>query len=43
MQVYVYMISVYAFLVKHDKRTLESLPEPYQVPVAELLAREAEH
>ena len=38
--VYEYMIPVYAFLVKHEKRTLESLPEAYQVPVAEYLALE---
>jgi len=40
--VYEYMIPVYAFLVKHGKRTLESLPESYRVPVAELLASEIE-
>jgi len=40
--IYAYMIPIYAFLVKHGKRTLESLPEPYQVPVAEYLASEVE-
>lgn len=41
--IYEYMVKVYAFLVKHEKRTLESLPEAYQVPVAEYLASEAEN
>jgi hypothetical protein len=36
------MIPVYAFLVKHEKRTLASLPEPYQMPVSEFLASEVE-
>jgi len=40
--IYSYMIPIYAFLVKHGKRTLEDLPEPYQIPVAEYLANEAE-
>ena len=38
--IYAYMIPIYAFLVKHGKRTLENLPEAYQVPVAEYLALE---
>ena len=32
--VYKYMIPVYAFLVKVEIRTIESLPEDYQIPVA---------
>lgn len=38
--IYSYMIPIYAFLVKHGKRTLENLPEAYKVPVAEYLALE---
>ncbi len=41
--VYAYMIPIYAFLVKHEKRTLEDLPEQYRIPVAEYLANEAEN
>lgn len=41
--VYAYMVKVYAFLVKAGRRTIESLPEEYQIPVAEYLATEAEH
>lgn len=40
--VYDYMVKVYAFLVKAGRRTIESLPEPYQLPVAEYLAAQAE-
>ena len=40
--VYQYMIPVYAFLIKAELRTMESLPTQYQVPVAEYLANEAE-
>jgi hypothetical protein len=42
MMVYAYMIKGYAFLVKVGRRTIESLPTEYQVPVAEHLAAEAE-
>lgn len=41
--VYAYMIPIYAFLVKREKRTIESLPEAYQIPVAEYLASEVEN
>lgn len=37
-----YMIPVYALLVKASRRTIESLPEVYQVPVAEHLATQIE-
>lgn len=37
-----YMIPVYAFLLKAEKRTVDSLPASYQVPVAEYLAKELE-
>ncbi|WP_273321197.1 CD1375 family protein [Vallitalea guaymasensis] len=40
---YIYMIKVYAYLVKAERRTLESLPEEYQTPVAEKLASEIEN
>ena len=36
--VYKYMIPVYAFLVKAEIRTIENLPENYQIPVAEHMA-----
>jgi hypothetical protein len=39
--VYDYMIKVYAFLVKGGRRAIESLPEAYQMPVAECLAAQA--
>lgn len=35
---YKYMIPVYAFLVKAEVRTIESLPIDYQIPVAEYMA-----
>lgn len=35
--IYDYMIKVYAFLVKANRRTIESLPGEYQIPVAEYL------
>ena len=38
MKVKSYMITVYAVLVKNDKRKLEELPEAYIIPVAEYLA-----
>ena len=41
--IYAYMTPIYAFLVKHEKRRLEDLPEPYQIPVAEYLANEDEN
>lgn len=40
--VYPYMIPIYAFLVKVGSRTINHLPEPYQIPVAEYLATEVE-
>lgn len=40
--VYQYMIPVYGLLVKAGARTIESLPEKYQVPVAEYLAKQIE-
>lgn len=40
--VYQYMIPVYALLVKAGARTIEKLPEKYQVPVAEYLASKYE-
>ncbi|MDF2820174.1 MAG: hypothetical protein K0R15_615 [Clostridiales bacterium] len=42
MEVKAYMIKVYAVLVKNEKRTLESLPEQYIIPVAEYLASQEE-
>ena len=37
-----YMIPVYGLLVKTGKRDIETLPEPYQIPVAEYLAAQIE-
>lgn len=37
-----YMIPVYAFLVKAEKRLMDELPVPYQLPVAEYLVEEIE-
>lgn len=37
-----YMIPVYALLVRTRKREIESLPEVYQIPVAEYLAAQIE-
>lgn len=37
-----YMIPVYGLLVKTGKREIESLPEVYQIPVAEYLASQVE-
>lgn len=37
-----YMIPVYALLIKTSRREIESLPEPYQIPVAEYMAKEVE-
>lgn len=37
-----YMIPVYAVLIKAGKRTIETIPEIYQIPVAEYLANEVE-
>ncbi|WP_256438774.1 CD1375 family protein [Sporosarcina sp. Te-1] len=39
---YPYMIPVYALLVKAGSREIESLPERYQVPVAEHMAEQVE-
>jgi hypothetical protein len=38
--VYDYMIKVYAFLIKAERKTIDQLPEIYQIPVAEYLASE---
>lgn len=40
--VYPYMVPIYAFLVKAGSRTIEQLPNAYQLPVAEFLVTEAE-
>lgn len=37
-----YMIPVYALLVKSGTREITSLPEPYQIPVAEYMAAQVE-
>lgn len=37
-----YMIPVYAFLIKIGSRGIESLPEAYQLPVAEFMASQVE-
>lgn len=37
-----YMIPVYGLLVKTGKRDIETLPEVYQIPVAEFLASQIE-
>lgn len=37
-----YMIPVYGLLVKTGKREIESLPEVYQIPVAEYLVSQVE-
>lgn len=42
MKVKGYMVTVYAVLVKNDKRKLEELPEEYIIPVAEYLAAQEE-
>ena len=42
MNVKEYMVKVYAVLVKAGTREPEKLPEAYQVPVAEYLAKEEE-
>lgn len=42
MKVKDYMIKVYAVLVKAGVRQPETLPDAYQVPVAEYLAKEEE-
>ena len=36
------MIPVYAFLIKAELRMMETLPEQYQIPVAEYLVDEVE-
>ncbi len=36
------MIPVYGLLVKAGRREIESLPEEFQIPVAEYLAEQAE-
>ena len=36
------MVTVYAVLVKNDKRKIEELPEAYVIPVAEYLAEQEE-
>ena len=42
MKVQEYMIPVYGLLVKAGRRDIESLPEVYQIPVAEFLASQIE-
>lgn len=42
MMAYPYMIPVYALLVKAGAREIDSLPEQYQIPVAEYLAGQVE-
>lgn len=42
MKVQQWMIPVYALLVKTGKREIESLPQVYQIPVAEYLAAQVE-
>ncbi|MGG1442158.1 CD1375 family protein [Brevibacillus laterosporus] len=37
-----YMIPVYSVLVKAGRREIETLPEAYQVPVAEYLIKKTE-
>lgn len=37
-----WMIPVYALLIKTQRRGIETLPEVYQIPVAEHLAAEVE-
>ncbi|WP_268233536.1 CD1375 family protein [Tissierella pigra] len=37
-----YMIPVYGLLVKISKRDIETLPEVYQIPVAEFLVAQVE-
>ncbi|WP_267893066.1 CD1375 family protein [Brevibacillus laterosporus] len=37
-----YMIPVYGLLVKAKRRTIDSLPKDYQIPVAEYLAKQNE-
>jgi hypothetical protein len=37
-----YMVAIYAFLIKLGKREIESIPEIYQIPVAERLVELAE-
>lgn len=37
-----YMIPVYGLLVKAKRRTIDSLPIDYQIPVAEYLAKQNE-
>lgn len=42
MKVQTWMIPVYALLVRTDKRGIETLPDVYQIPVAEYLASQIE-
>ncbi|RAP29079.1 hypothetical protein C2W64_04026 [Brevibacillus laterosporus] len=37
-----YMVPVYGLLVKAGRREIESIPEEYQIPVAEYLASQVE-
>ncbi|MPN01413.1 hypothetical protein SDC9_148622 [bioreactor metagenome] len=37
-----YMIKVYAVLVKNEKREIDTLPEEYIIPVAEFIASQEE-
>ena len=42
MRIKQYMVSVYAVLVKNDKRQIENIPKAYVIPVAEYLAAQEE-
>ncbi|KNF08568.1 hypothetical protein CLPU_6c00540 [Gottschalkia purinilytica] len=42
MKVKEYMIPVYALLIRAERRTIEDVPEVYQVPVAEHMAEQIE-
>ncbi|RAP28635.1 hypothetical protein C2W64_04691 [Brevibacillus laterosporus] len=37
-----YMIPVYGLLVKAGRRSIDSLPQDYQIPVAEYLSKQNE-
>lgn len=40
--IYTYMIDVYAFLIKAQIRSIDSIPKEYQTLIAQKLAEEAE-
>lgn len=37
-----YMINTYVFLIKAGRRTIDTIPEPCKIPVAEALAKQEE-